>query len=266
MDLSTIAKPIKTAGDALKRHSPNILVGLGTIGTITTVIFAVRATPKALRIIQEETENYTDPRPDWIVQTALDTNLTKVDILKRTWRCYLPTVGMGVASIACFWGARYIDSTRQVALAGAYSLAETALKEYQDKVVDILGEEADKTVREAVAKEHVEPEQATEVVVTDGNGKCLCMDSFSGRYFKSDKESIIHLANQFNQRLISDSELTMNDWYEDLGLEPLYPIGDFLGWSRETQLLDISFSAVMAANGEPCIYVEYRRPIMQYLC
>lgn len=263
MNLNTITNSVKTVGKYLKTYSPNILMALGTAGTVTTVIFAVRATPKALRVIQEETaDTVTESRSDWVIQTALDSGFKKTDILKMVWRYYLPAAGMGVMSLACFWGAQHINASRQVALAGAYSIAETALSEYQNKIVDILGEEAGQQVRDAISQDHAD--SVTEEVITDDGGKHLCMDSFSGRYFKSDKETIIHHANQFNKRLLDDCELTMNDWYEELGLEALYPIGDFVGWSRNTELLDISFGAAIAANGEPCIYVEYRAPIVSY--
>jgi len=45
---------LKTIGHGIERESPSILVGLGITGLATTVILAVRATPKALYLIQEE--------------------------------------------------------------------------------------------------------------------------------------------------------------------------------------------------------------------
>ena len=43
--LSSIAKSVRTA---MKKHSPEILTGIGITGMITTTVMAVRATPKAL--------------------------------------------------------------------------------------------------------------------------------------------------------------------------------------------------------------------------
>lgn len=39
---------------AVKKHSPEILTGIGIAGMITTTVMAVRATPKALILIEEK--------------------------------------------------------------------------------------------------------------------------------------------------------------------------------------------------------------------
>lgn len=246
-----------------KDNSPAILVGLGTAGTITAVIFAATATPKALTLIEENVDT-EDAEPNKIVSTALEKE-KPVDILKLCWKCYIPTAGMTAISIACFWGAQHINSGRIAALAGAYTIAENSLKEYQDQVVETLGEEASEMVETAVAEKRAaktddaKHTDISEELVVAGNGKYLCVDSFSGRYFRSDQEEIDSLVNLFNQRLLWDGALNLNDWYEDLGLDTLDPLGEMLGWSAD-DLLYVSYESVIAPNGEPCIYVKYRYP------
>lgn len=57
-NLSSIAKSVRTA---MKKHSPEILTGIGIAGMITTTVMAVRATPKALVLIEDKkTELETD--------------------------------------------------------------------------------------------------------------------------------------------------------------------------------------------------------------
>ena len=56
-----MSKPNMTAlfkgiQSAVSKHSPEILTGLGIAGMITTTILAVRATPKALELIDERKE------------------------------------------------------------------------------------------------------------------------------------------------------------------------------------------------------------------
>lgn len=41
----------------MKKHSPEILTGIGIAGMITTTVMAVRATPKALILIEEKKTN-----------------------------------------------------------------------------------------------------------------------------------------------------------------------------------------------------------------
>ena len=39
---------------AARKHSPEILTGIGIVGMISTTVLAVRATPKALMLIEEK--------------------------------------------------------------------------------------------------------------------------------------------------------------------------------------------------------------------
>ena len=51
------AKPSKLLKNAqlwTTKHSPEILVGLGITGMVTTTVLAVKATPKALMLIEEK--------------------------------------------------------------------------------------------------------------------------------------------------------------------------------------------------------------------
>ena len=56
--LASIAKGVRTA---MKKHSPEILTGIGIAGMITTTVMAVKATPKALILLEEKKDQF-DPR------------------------------------------------------------------------------------------------------------------------------------------------------------------------------------------------------------
>ena len=53
MKKSAIVKSLGVAKAALKKYSPQLLTGIGITGMIATTVTAVRATPKALRLINE---------------------------------------------------------------------------------------------------------------------------------------------------------------------------------------------------------------------
>ena len=68
-------------GMALQKHSPEILTGIGIAGMVTTTILAVRATPKALLLIQEAEE---------VKHQNTDASaLTPVETIKAAWLCYV---------------------------------------------------------------------------------------------------------------------------------------------------------------------------------
>lgn len=225
-------------------------------GLLTTVAMAVTATPKAIEILDREMwdrevigiEKYGSP-----IQP-----LTKKEIISLTWKCYIPTVLMGAATIGCIIGANSIHLRRNAALVSLYSIAESTLKEYQAKVIETLGEKKEQLIKEEILQDRVtnNPPKENQIIIT-GNGNTLCYDSLSGRYFKSDIEKIRRIQNDFNRSLISEMYKTLNEFYDELGLEET-ELGRNMGWTTEFGLLDISFSAKLTPDNLPCIVLDYR--------
>ena len=175
MNKSNISKVLSSVRTSMAKHSPEILTGIGIAGMITTTVMAVRATPKALILIEERKEEIGAEE------------LEVADVVKTTWFCYIPAVITGTLSIACLIGASSVNAKRNAALATAYTLSESALKDYQGKVVEMFGEKKHETVKDAVAKDKIEknPVVTREVIITE-KGNTLCYDAISGRYFKGD--------------------------------------------------------------------------------
>lgn len=251
MKSTGIKQVTKTVGQAVSQNSPTILTGLSVAGLVSTVVLAVKATPKALRLFKEELDyrEESDDYPEF-------GSLTKKEIIQTTWKCYIPTVVMGGVTVACMVGANSINLRRNAALASVYSLSEAALKEYQAKVIETIGEKKEQTVRDEIAKDRVErdPKSNKEVIIT-GQGNVLCYDSISGRYFKSDIEKIRKLQNDLNHQLISEMWVSINDVYYELGLKAT-KIGDDIGWNVDT-LIEFDFSTQLADDGTPCVVIDY---------
>lgn len=232
----------------IKKRAPEILTGVGIAGMVTTVVLSVKATPKALMLIEER-------------KLDLDMEeLPPTEIVKTAWKCYIPPFITGAMSCACIIGASSVNMRRNAALATAYTLSETALSEYRDKVVETLGEKKDADVRDAIAKDKLDknPITGNEVVVTE-RGETLCYEPLSGRYFQSDIDKIKRALNEVNNMLLNDSYVALNDFYTEIGLGTT-KIGDDLGWQIGGGLIDIHFSTHLAANGEPCLVVDFIKP------
>ena len=58
MSKPNISTIMKGAQVWMSKHSPEILTGLGIAGMITTTILAVRATPKAIKKIEEKKRRF----------------------------------------------------------------------------------------------------------------------------------------------------------------------------------------------------------------
>lgn len=253
-NFTKIARSVQTT---VSKHSPEILTGMGIAGMIATTVMVAHATPKALTILDEainEKEEWSYPQP---TIKDLPKMFTLPEVIKLTWKCYIPAAVTGSLSIACLIGASAANVKRNAALATAYTISEAALKDYQEKVVETIGEKKEQVVKDKVAKERVDKDPVSnhEVIITE-KGNTLCYDVISGRYFKSDIEKIRRAENYINKRLMNEMWVSLNEFYYELGLSGT-SVGDQLGWDIDYGFIELSFSTQLAEDDTPCIVVDY---------
>jgi hypothetical protein len=241
---------VRSLQDSIAKHSPEILTGVGIAGMVTTTVLAVTATPKALRLIEARKDELAvdDERPE---------KLDKLEVVKTCWKCYIPAAISGTLSATCLICANSVNARRNAALATAYKLSESALTEYQSKVVETIGEKKEQAIKDEIAKEKLEKDPVCnrEVIITE-KGNTLCYDVISGRYFKSDIERIRKAENVLNRRLIDEMYVTLNEFYSEIGLSPT-AVGEDLGWDIDKGLIEIHFSTQLADDETPCLVVDY---------
>ena len=225
---------------------PEILMGLGITGMLTSTILAVKATPKVYEIIKDEKE---------IRQLHEEEPLSKLDIVKLGWKYYIPAGIMFGLSSACLIGSNSEYAKRSAALAVAYGISEKALTDYRSKVVDLFGKEADAEVKDAIAMDTVKGNPVNEVFVA-GGGDVLCYDTISGRYFNSGMDKLKKAENKLNYEILHNMYYSLNDFYDELGLSTT-EIGDTLGWNLDDGLVELYFSGQLTDDGKPCIVVNY---------
>jgi len=273
METKGITQVAKNLGGMITRNSPTILTGVAVAGLVTTTVLGIRATPKALALIDDyvwnkyETEVEDQEEMSFAEWLGVDTDgyswrdktnyLSRKETIKLTWKTYVPTVAVGTITIACIIGANHISLRRNAALASLYGLTEAAFKEYQTKVVETIGKNKELKIRDEVSADRLKknPPGANEVIFT-GKGVVLCYDSLSGRYFKSDIEQIRRTVNELNRDLMSDMFLSVNEFYYAIGLSGI-KLGDQMGWDIDKGLLEIDFSAQLSEEGEPCLVLNY---------
>lgn len=282
MNILPVKNAISSLGKAVEQKSPAILTGIGIGSFVGCTILAVKATPKAIQLMnrkaQEKYCEFLEPADqveyetyeEWldvedltVVPPRVYFNvLTPVEVVKSTWKAYIPAVGLGVVGIVCLIGATRVSSARNAAFAGAASIAEKALYEYQQKVIDILGEDQANEIRDELAKDHIQKIDTFQeaginntVVCCRGTGDTWIYDPITDRKWKSNLETVRAAMNDFNHDLIGGLYGTLNDWYYSLGIKGV-SIGDDLGWCSD-KLLDIRFAAMVLDNGEPAIVLDY---------
>lgn len=262
MNKPNLAKLSRNVMRVIDKNSPHILTGIGISLGVSTVILAVKSTPKALRLIDEE----IDRKNHEIALKAKEegrkchvqvNGLKPMEVVKATWKCYIPAAITGGLSIACLIGANTVHSRRAAALATACKLSETALSEYKEKVIETIGEKKEEAIRDEINKDKLEanPVSKSEVIITE-KGNTLCYDSISGRYFKSDIDKIKSARNELNKRMLSEMYISLTEFYLELGLSPT-SVSDQLGWNLDQGYIEIDFGSQIAEDGTPCIVLNY---------
>lgn len=254
MNSTTINTFFRSVGRGIARNSPTILTGLGVAGFITTVIMAVRATPKAL----DDLEKHVLDKDKHISLESKLTLFTPLEIVKLTWKNYIPSFVVGSTTIGCIIFSNSINNRRNAALASLYSIASATMDRYQKEVIEQLGVNKEEKIRgEVSAKQLADDPIESKTIIITNKGDTLCYDVFSGRYFKSDIETIRRIQNDFNRRLLIENELNLNELYYELGLETI-DMGRMVGWSSDRDMLEILFSAKIATDGQPCVVINFK--------
>ena len=240
-----ITEFFKSTRTFLGKHSPEILTGIGVVGMISSTVLAVKATPRAMKLIDMK-------------KKELDTDeLTVMETIKTAWKPYIPTVLVSLASASCLIGASATNYKRNAALASAYALSERTLTRYRDKVIDTIGERKEQQIREKMAQDELNENKLnnSQIIITS-NGNTLCMDTMSGRYFKSDIETIKQAVNKLNRRLVYENYISLNEFYGEIGLENVKN-GDLVGWNLDSGMIEPVFSTCLAENNQPCIVLDF---------
>lgn len=230
----------------LKRNSSTILTCIGAAGVIATTVTAIKATPKAVKLIESAKEEKGE-------------DLTKLEVVKIAGPAYVPTVVLGVSTLACIFGANMLNRRAQGSLMSAYALVDSAYKDYKNKVDEIYGEDAGSQVRAGIAKDKYEQQSIDDLE----DGKQLYYDFYSGRYFEATPYEVKQAEYNLNRALMLDDCAYLNEWYTFLGIEPLEHGLDF-GWSTCANSdmywqtwVDFHHEQTVMDDGLECIIISF---------
>ena len=249
---------------------PGLLIGLGLFGWATTTVLAVKATPKAIANIKNE-------------QDSQQTNkLSKKDIFKVTWKCYLIPTITGVLSSGCILVAHSVDTRKKTAYAIAYSLSESALKEYEQKVIDVVGEEKNDDIKESIVEENkaiLKTQCNNNLPIANLSGfmlgdNVLCYDEAIGGYYFCTINKLDSVKNYLNDKLNNSCmTIDLND-YKDALRDEIIPlpgfsldhtsVGEEVGWNTMYKI-DIKYDSMIFDGRIPCLYIKHvNPPIREY--
>lgn len=228
----------------LKRNASTILTCVGAAGVVATTVMAVKATPKAVSLLEMAKEEKGE-------------ELTKLEKVQVAAPVYIPTVLIGASTIACIFGANALNRHQQASLMSAYALLDSSYKDYKNKVAELYGENADSQVKQEIAKD-----KYNEDAYPVEDGKQLFYDDFSQRYFQATTEQVLTAEYELNRMLATDYGVFLNEFYELLGIDRT-DYGDYLGWSTGELVdaywyswVDFSHTKVVMDDGLECTIIS----------
>ena len=218
---------MKNVKDFCVNNSASILTGLGVVGVASTAVLAAKATPKALRLLEEK-EQYK--------QDEYGYSLTRFEKVLAMAPAYIPAVLTGLATVTCILGANRINQIEQASLISAYTYLDRSFDEYQRKVKEIFGEDGERRVCEELEKE-------VDLYNKFGSlhEKRLFYDELSKRYFEMSMYEMKEAEYNMNRMFNFLGALKLNEVYEFFNLAPT-EYGETVGWAALRDWETIGYS------------------------
>lgn len=287
--VNSVSRTLHRVGFKIKKHSPEILAGIGVVGTAVSVVMACKATLKVNDIIDEaketvdkihegvEQNKHTSDGAEYTQEVA---NKDLLVVYAQTgWKfvkLYGPAVSLGIASITCMLASNNILRKRNAALAAAYTAVDTSFKEYRGRVIERFGKNLDRELRYNIKAKEIEErivdENGNETTVTktvevmDPN---VTHDIYSIVYCEGNtgwsknpelnKFFLIQQQNYANDKLKMNHYLSLNEVYDMLGA-PRTSYGQFAGWiyTEDSSIGDnyVDFGIFDIYNENKCHFVN----------
>ena len=248
--LELVKAGFSSARKVIISNMPGILAGFAIVGVPVTGYASFQAGMKCKDIMIE----HGITKDNW------------KDEVKILAPIFVKPVVAGTVTMACMLGSTTLSQRGQAALASMYALSEQSLKEVEDKIEAESGAKKVEKIHDSINEDRVKnnPPKADQIIIT-GNGEALCYESLTGRYFKSDIETVRRIINTCNEKINAGEYISVNDYCDLLGL-PDTDLGWDLGWGMaSTGLMDIRYTSCIDGSGQPVLVLEHKtKPEVKY--
>ena len=260
MKTELMTKASRLLGNAslqIRKHSPEILMVAGVVGTVASTVLACKATLKVNEVLEEKKNTidaiHTCLENETIEYTEEDSKKDLTILYAQTGiklvKLYAPAVVLGALSITSIVAGHRILKKRNLALAAAYAVVDKGFKDYRKRVVERFGEELDKELRynlkakeiEEVVKDKDGNEKVEKKVVNIVDSEnplngvseyAKFFDEVSTNWSKDPEYNLMFLRRQqdwANEKLKATGYLFLNEVYDMLGI-PRTQAGQVVGW------------------------------------
>lgn len=260
--MNKVNRGINRAGLQIKKHSPEILVGAGIVGFITTAVLAYKASPKVNevlesakntvddihRVVENPEQFVTEEHPELYTVEESKKDLaivyaqTGIELVKACG----PAIATGTLSTLAILSGYNILRKRYVATAAAYMVLDQNFKDYRGRVIERFGKELDRELRFNIKAKEID-----EIVVNEDGSETVVkttvqeidpdtvgdytrfFDEWCTGFEKNNPEynlmTLRRVESYATDRLRSVGHLFLNEVYDMLGMDRT-PIGAVVGW------------------------------------
>lgn len=255
--MTKVSRLLGNASLQIRKHSPEILMVAGVVGTVASTVLACKATLKVNEVLEEKKNTidaiHTCLENETIEYTEEDSKKDLTILYAQTGiklvKLYAPAVILGALSITSIVAGHRILKKRNLALAAAYAVVDKGFKDYRKRVVERFGEELDKELRynlkakeiEEVVKDKDGNEKVEKKVVNVVDSEnplngvseyAKFFDEVSTNWSKDPEYNLMFLRRQqdwANEKLKATGYLFLNEVYDMLGI-PRTQAGQVVGW------------------------------------
>lgn len=244
----------------LKKHSPRITFVGGVTAGLASTVLACRATLKLSDTLEQAEElklKAETAHDEYVSGTGFghdeeyndkkyskDLTVIKVKTALNVTKLYAPAAGLAAVSVALLTGSHMTMSRRNASLTAAYASVDQAFEKYRQRVVEQLGNEADRDFRYGteIVTETVEGDDGKKKTVKKTRVDSSETPSKYARFFDErcnnwtrDAEynrAFLHCQQTYaNDLLQSRGHVLLNDVYDSLGI-PRTMEGAIVGWVK----------------------------------
>ena len=240
---------LRPALKTIINNRSTITTGAGIAGFVICTVSAVRATPKAIALKE-------------IAETKKGEKLTKIETVKTCWKPYIIPTAEGILSIALLIYGKKVDMDAIKSLGAAYAVSERTVNALETKIKEISEspEKAQEVIDKAEGEVIGQIQGSEKDAVRKLNpGEQYFFEPMLGTIFISTEDKIAAAVGMVNTEYAKNGWVTMDDFYNYLGIDREAKVLSDLGWSEFNGPLELlSYSGYKAGDGTLMNLIRYK--------
>lgn len=248
-------------GRFVVQHDRVLLAGAAIAGVVVTVGVTARAAIKTKEIL--------DNTPD---------DADKIEVAKKVAPVVLPAMSAAAATIVAIVLGHKKGSQKITALAGAYTMSREALKDFQAKTKEYVGEEGYKEIESGSFKKKLErqfglekPEDAgdhekvrhavetCEDIIDTGSGNDFFVDDLTLQKFKASRQFVENAANHLQHRINSGyygyDNIPYTEFLSQVGVRSP-KLAYLIGWQPQS-MIELRLDESIVMGDHPYFVVRF---------